>query len=318
MINDHKSVTVITPCFNCDAYISDTINSVINQTYKPIEHIIVDDGSTDNSSRIIESFGNRVRLLSQQNRGVSHARNRGLLEAKGEYILFLDGDDILHEKALENLINVIKNPNSIALMGANYFYKDISNVVNTTKPNTNKFFPEILKNNLAPIHCWLTPKYMIQNAGGVYEKDQLLWEDWDLWCQIALSECDLCTTPFIGAYYRIHEKSLTRTTKTKDHKRGYINLIKRVAEGFIKNPNLIKNYGEDVFWGAWTAIKTSRSVDISWEELNAIIIATDKLLGHIDFQLSNGRTLTISKLFGLKKTYQLYELFNKTRSYSKK
>ena len=110
MINDHKSVTVITPCFNCDAYISDTINSVINQTYKPIEHIIVDDGSTDNSSRIIESFGNRVRLLSQQNMGVSHARNRGLLEAKGEYILFLDGDDILHEKALENLINLIKNP----------------------------------------------------------------------------------------------------------------------------------------------------------------------------------------------------------------
>ena len=85
---------------------------MINQTYKPIEHIIVDDGSTDNSSRIIESFGNRVRLLSQQNMGVSHARNRGLLEAKGEYILFLDGDDILHEKALENLINLIKNPNS--------------------------------------------------------------------------------------------------------------------------------------------------------------------------------------------------------------
>lgn len=99
----------------------------------------------------------------------------------------------------------------------------------------------------------------------------MLWEDWDLWCQIALTDAHLSTTPFVGAFYRIHEKSSTQTSDTKDHNRGYNHVIKHVAEGFLKRPNLIKNYGIDIFWGAWTAIKTSRSVGISWEELNDII-----------------------------------------------
>lgn len=86
-------VSVIVPTFNGELYISETIDSILNQDYPCIEIIVIDDGSVDNTKNIIRSYGDKLRFFSQDNAGVCSARNRGIREAKGAYICFMDHDD---------------------------------------------------------------------------------------------------------------------------------------------------------------------------------------------------------------------------------
>lgn len=89
-------VSIIIPCYNAELFISDTLNSILNQDYRNIEIIVVDDGSTDLSVKIIEQISDdRLKLICQQNKGVSFARNAGLEMASGEFIVFFDNDDIM-------------------------------------------------------------------------------------------------------------------------------------------------------------------------------------------------------------------------------
>ena len=105
-----RLVSIIIPCYNAEKYIAETIQSVINQTYKNWELIVVNDGSTDNSPDIIKEFvanDNRITFIDKPNSGVSDSRNKGLAKAKGAYIAFLDADDVWNfqylEKQIENL-----------------------------------------------------------------------------------------------------------------------------------------------------------------------------------------------------------------------
>ena len=99
---DQHAVSVVIPCYNAAPYISDTIKSVLGQTRAVDEVIIVDDGSTDASAYIAGSFGYPVRVIRQANRGVSGARNRGVKEAEGDVIAFLDADDLWHPEKIEH------------------------------------------------------------------------------------------------------------------------------------------------------------------------------------------------------------------------
>jgi glycosyltransferase involved in cell wall biosynthesis len=94
------SVSIITPCYNGSPYLRDTIASALGQTRPPLEVIVIDDGSTDDSAAIAESFGSPVRVIRQTNQGESVARNRGIAEARGSHLLFLDADDLIAPEAL--------------------------------------------------------------------------------------------------------------------------------------------------------------------------------------------------------------------------
>ncbi len=97
-------VSIVIPCFNAEKVIADAIGSALAQTYRPIEVVVVDDGSTDASLSVIRSFGDGVRWMSGPNRGGGAARNRGLQAAKGSLIQFLDADDVLHVHKLERQV----------------------------------------------------------------------------------------------------------------------------------------------------------------------------------------------------------------------
>ncbi len=92
-MSDLPKISVIIPTFNHGHYIKKAINSIFNQTYKNFEIIIVDDGSTDNTLDIISIYGDSVRYIYQENRGLAGARNTGIQASKGEYLAFLDADD---------------------------------------------------------------------------------------------------------------------------------------------------------------------------------------------------------------------------------
>lgn len=111
-MNNIFKISVIVPVYNNEKYVERCINSIMEQTYKNIEIIIIDDGSKDNSLQICErlkSFDERIIIISTENCGVSHARNLGIEKATGDYIAFVDSDDYVNENYLQNLINETDN-----------------------------------------------------------------------------------------------------------------------------------------------------------------------------------------------------------------
>ena len=115
-------ISIIVPVFNVETYVSDCINSLIKQTYKNLEIILVNDGSTDNSLRICNEYAikdSRIKIISKDNGGVSDARNAGLAKATGTYIGFVDSDDFIHPQMYELLYNAI-NQNEADLAVCNY------------------------------------------------------------------------------------------------------------------------------------------------------------------------------------------------------
>ena len=106
-------ISVIIPVYNCEKFIEKCLQSLVNQTLTDIEIILVNDGSTDNSQKIIEKFSDtRIKLINKKNGGQSSARNVGLDVANGEYIGFIDSDDWVDSDFFEKLYNTAKKYNA--------------------------------------------------------------------------------------------------------------------------------------------------------------------------------------------------------------
>ncbi|MBX9136408.1 MULTISPECIES: glycosyltransferase [unclassified Clostridium] len=114
-------ISIIVPVYNVEKYLEKCIESILNQTYENIEIILVDDGSTDNSLNICNFYASkdkRIKVIHQENRGVSYARNVGLNLAKGDYIGFVDSDDYIEDNMYEILINdILENDSDISICG---------------------------------------------------------------------------------------------------------------------------------------------------------------------------------------------------------
>lgn len=124
MTEQKPLVSVVIPVYNGGRYIAETLDSVLEQSYPSIEIIVVDDGSTDNTISVVQQKSAVARILQQKNKGVSVARNVGMSNAKGEYILFLDADDLIGPTMIETLATyLIENPDySVASGNARLFF----------------------------------------------------------------------------------------------------------------------------------------------------------------------------------------------------
>lgn len=121
-----NKISIILPIYNAEKYLEDCIKSVLNQTHKNLEIILVNDGSTDNSKEICEKYkrlDNRIKVINVENGGASKARNEGLKIATGKYIMFLDADDFFEPTACEVLYNKIEKEDAEFVVG-NYRYVD--------------------------------------------------------------------------------------------------------------------------------------------------------------------------------------------------
>lgn len=103
---DAATVSIVVPCFNAGRYIAESLQSVLVQSYRAIDVIVIDDGSVDNSAEVVARFPG-VRCLRQTNQGVSVARNRGLSETRGTYVVFQDADDVLLPHAIEAAVRAL-------------------------------------------------------------------------------------------------------------------------------------------------------------------------------------------------------------------
>lgn len=120
--------SIIIPCYNIEKYISKTLESVLKQTFQDFEIILINDGSKDNTGKILDDYSKkdkRIKVIHKGNEGVSEARNVGIRNATGEYIYFLDGDDLIENTLLERANEVFKNDKiEIFSFGFNMVYKD--------------------------------------------------------------------------------------------------------------------------------------------------------------------------------------------------
>lgn len=133
MKNYNQLISVIVPCYKVEDYLDECITSIVNQTYKHLEIILVDDGSPDNCPQICDKWSrkdSRIKVIHKKNGGLSSARNAGLDIAKGEYISFIDSDDFIDKTFIEFLyMNLIKNKVDISCCGYyHYFNKNLKEV----------------------------------------------------------------------------------------------------------------------------------------------------------------------------------------------
>jgi glycosyltransferase involved in cell wall biosynthesis len=108
MSDSVPSVSVVVTCFNYERYVVPCVRSILQQTLQPLEVIVVNDGSTDGSAAVLASFGDRITIIEQPNSGLVPARNRGYAASRGDLVLFIDADDMLHPQALEEVVRAWK------------------------------------------------------------------------------------------------------------------------------------------------------------------------------------------------------------------
>lgn len=116
-------VSIIVPIYNTRSYLPKCLDSIINQTYQNLEIILIDDGSTDGSSKIADDYvkkDKRIKVFHQKNAGQSAARNTGIKKATGEFVSFIDSDDEIDPTFIENLLNAYTNDVSLAVCGIHY------------------------------------------------------------------------------------------------------------------------------------------------------------------------------------------------------
>lgn len=211
-------VSIIMPSYNTASYISESINSVINQTYKNWELIIVDDSSTDNTDEIVSKFLNDERikyLKNDKNSGAAISRNKALREAKGKWIAFLDSDDLWIPEKLEKQINFMEeNNHSFSYT----FYEEIDEIGNNL--NIRILGPKKITKFGMYNYCWLgclTVMYNAEKIGLIQIKDIKKNNDYAMWLKV-INKYNCYLYPYSLAFYR------KRVGSISNH--SYIKLIK--------------------------------------------------------------------------------------------
>lgn len=226
-----KLVSIIIPTYNYGHLIAQTLNCLIAQSYKNWEAIIIDDGSSDNTEEIINSFlevDDRLIFIKQNNNGVSSARNVGLKKSKGDYIQFLDADDLISQHKLQNQLSFLElNENiDISLVDTKYFesnndqtlFSDLTLKNETSTPKLNGKGFDVLSafvhNNQTVIQSPLFRREIIDEIG-LFNQEMPYLEDWDFWFRCAAKNYQFS---FLDdkdslAFVRVHQKSASKKSK---------------------------------------------------------------------------------------------------------
>ncbi|MCB9062310.1 MAG: glycosyltransferase [Halobacteriovoraceae bacterium] len=212
-------VSVIIPTFNRAHVLDRAINSVLNQTYKDFELIVIDDGSTDETDRVIYNYQDkRIFYYKQENRGVSAARNLGILKSKGEWIALLDSDDEWLPFRLSSQITYIQENPSIQLVHGEEIWIRNGKRVNPKKKH-QKFGGNIYERCLKL--CFISPssvliKKSLFNEIGLFDENFEVCEDYDLWLRITSQYNIGLIKDQIIIKYGGHEDQLSQKLRAMD------------------------------------------------------------------------------------------------------
>ncbi len=236
MEKENIKISVVIPCYNVEKYIDDCLKSVLNQTFKDYEVICVNDGSMDNTLEILKKYD--VKIINQDNKGVSAARNSGVLNSKGEYIAFIDSDDWVDNNYLEKLyLSITRNNCDIVLCSIiRKRPKSQKYRMHFTEENVYSSLQDKLDVSKIPNCCYvmakLYKKSLIEKKPfkqGVYYEDVL-------WLPEIIKEANkIVVVPETYYYYRVSNNSIVKSKQTP----------KKQHDSFYAKSKVIRFYEEN-------------------------------------------------------------------------
>lgn len=294
----NPQVSVIIPAYNGEAYIQQSIESVLHQSYQNWELVVVDDGSTDRTQKIVTEYGDLVRYVYQENQNVAAARNRGIREARGEWLAFLDQDDFFVPEKLAVQVSALAKHPSVGIVHSGWQIVDREgNVVSRVEPWHG--IPEL---NVA---SWLLWKPVFLGAM-LFRRDGLEFAggfncrfhqapDVDLVLRLALMGCEAVWVPQTTVGYRQHDRNASRNTQVQ------VLECEEVLDRLFARSNLSEEIGQlerqarynNMVWSAWRLYYTGKLADMA------------NCLGRSLRYTSRSRTETILDWIGWFRQYSL-------------
>lgn len=212
MESDPLFVSAIIPVYNGETFLAEAVASIQRQNYKPLEIIIVDDGSTDNTAAIARNFGDEVQYLFQPNRGAPAARNHGLKMARGDVITFQDADDLWPENRLNlQLACLAKNPSTEIVLGHSHLFRMVEDINGKTKFEKLAYPAVDMSLGSAAIRRSVFDKV------GLLDEKLRHCDDWDWFMRARELGISMTVLEEVTRYYRRHEHNITNEKKTGDH-----------------------------------------------------------------------------------------------------
>ncbi len=222
IMNFEPLVSIIIPVYNGSNYLREAIESAINQTYKNLEIIVVNDGSKDDGAteQIALSYGEKIRYIYKENGGVSSALNVGIKNMRGEYFSWLSHDDLYKQDKIEKQVELLRKfgaKNTIVLCESDYI-NDKSNCTDKGKRKKElklglNTYSEVLYSLCkrgSYIGCgFLISKKALYDAG-LFDESLRYSQDAFMWLQLFINKYDLIYTDYVGVSNRIHQKQLTQ------------------------------------------------------------------------------------------------------------
>lgn len=195
-------ISVIIPVYNAGLYVGQAVESVLDQSYHPLEIIAVDDGSTDSSARVLHSFGNHLRYEHQQNAGPAAARSRGIELARGELLAFLDADDLWAAHKLRTQVEILLDRPEIDILLGQLQYVREAGSSGTPLPAIESLF--------SPFHAYSFGTSLIKREVffrvGKLDTAQRYYEDVEWFMRARDYGCRIHQHQDLVYYYRCHEK----------------------------------------------------------------------------------------------------------------
>lgn len=261
--NFNPMVSIIMPVYNGSNYLKYAIDSALNQTYKNIEIIVVNDGSNDDgkTEAIAKSYGKKIRYLSKQNGGVSSALNEGIRNMKGEYFAWLSHDDIYYENHIEKNVEFLRYCDGQDIIPFSCFdIIDSEGKVNIEstisaglhaydfKTSVNTKYDCILKGEVNGGNV-LIPKKAFDEFGG-FEEGNRISQEKDMWARL-LKKYKFINIPIITYSLRLHEKQVTSTTSNiiEETQKKIIEIIEGISEEeMINESRNVKNFYQQLYY----------------------------------------------------------------------
>jgi glycosyltransferase involved in cell wall biosynthesis len=237
---------VIIPTYNRERFLGLAIQSVLDQTYANFEIIIVDDGSTDNTAEILKQYAgdDRVRCFAQPNQGQSVARNHGLQWADGEFICFLDSDNLWEPDKLRQQVLLFADNPSVDIIYGNSLTIDENGTVLDARPVTRHsgiIYRQLLLDNFVSFNTAMFKRYCYEELGGP-ESSIRVADDYDLWLRYSVKFTFL-HVPIIFARYRVMTDQISSDKNRRFDSNQHI-----IEKFFRQNPDLLSNDEQAATW----------------------------------------------------------------------
>lgn len=220
MAANHYSVTVLMPVYNGERYLASALESVLGQTFAQFQLLVIDDGSTDNSLKILRRYARhdvRLKIVSRENRGLVATLNEGLETARGEFVARMDADDIALPRRLEMQVAHMEAHDDVVCLGGYYELIDYLGRYLTTMmpPHDHAALEAQLLAGHTPIcHPSAMMRRAVAIGAGGYDPKMMLAEDLDLWLRLG-EVGNLAVLPAPVVQYRLHGKSVSEKAGLK-------------------------------------------------------------------------------------------------------